>query len=193
MKWRTAWAVSTTAMAILLFMNISAWAQVGGSQAGAGYGLEMSGVVFEPYRDIPPFVVPKFQLDIDRKKNDNDLEFDAAWAQAGESQATGEQARGSRPAEEQAGGPQATGEQTEGSQATGEPASGSQTAAGQTGGSKAGAGFDLEISGAAEIGGLPTTLSGSGGRAGFEQYRDIPPFVVPEIQLEIGRKKNDYY
>ncbi len=72
-------------------------------------------------------------------------------------------------------------------------AGGSQPSGGQTGGSKAGAGLDLEISATAEIGGLPTTLSGSGGRAGFEQYRDIPPFVVPEIQLEIGRKKNDYY
>jgi len=173
MKWSTAWAVSTTAMAILLFMNVSAWAQVGGSQAGAGYGLEMSGVVFEPYRDIPPFVVPKIQLDIGRKNNDNYLEFDAARAQAGESQATGEQ--------------------TGGSQAATDQADSSQAAGGQTGGAKAGAGFDLEISGAAEIGGLPTSLSGSGGRAGFEQYRDIPSFVVPEIQLDIGRKKNDYY
>ena len=53
MKWKTAWTVSTVALAIVLFMNISAWAQAGGSQpsggqtggstAEAGIVLEISG------------------------------------------------------------------------------------------------------------------------------------------------------
>ena len=51
---------------------------------------------------------------------------------------------------------------------------------------------DLTISGSAEVGGLPRTLKGD--KAWFEQYRDIPESViVPQLQLLIGGKKEDYY
>ena len=51
---------------------------------------------------------------------------------------------------------------------------------------------DLTISGGAEIGGLPRTFKGD--KAWFEQYRDIPESViVPQLQLLIGGKKEDYY
>ena len=51
---------------------------------------------------------------------------------------------------------------------------------------------DLTISGGAEIGGLPRTFTGD--KAKFEEYRDIPESViVPQLQLIIGGKKEDYY
>src|ERR1041384_4225872 len=51
---------------------------------------------------------------------------------------------------------------------------------------------DLTISGGAEIGGLPRTFTGD--KAKFEEYRDIPETViVPQLQLIIGGKKEDYY
>ncbi len=51
---------------------------------------------------------------------------------------------------------------------------------------------DLTISGSAEVGGLPRTFKGD--KAWFEQYRDIPESViVPQLQLLIGGKKEDYY
>ena len=51
---------------------------------------------------------------------------------------------------------------------------------------------DLTISGGAEVGGLPRTFTGD--KAKFEEYRDIPESViVPQLQLLIGGKKEDYY
>ncbi len=51
---------------------------------------------------------------------------------------------------------------------------------------------DFTISGAGEIGGLPRTFSGS--KSTFEEYRDVPETViVPELQLMIGGKKEDFY
>ena len=51
---------------------------------------------------------------------------------------------------------------------------------------------NFTISGAGEIGGLPRSLTGS--KAGFEEYRDIPESViVPQLQLIIGGKKEDFY
>ena len=51
---------------------------------------------------------------------------------------------------------------------------------------------DYTISGGGEIGGLPRGFKGNLSR--FEQYRDIPESViVPQLQLMIGGKKEDYY
>ena len=51
---------------------------------------------------------------------------------------------------------------------------------------------DLTISGGAEVGGLPRTFTGD--KSKFEEYRDIPESViVPQLQLIIGGKKEDYY
>ena len=51
---------------------------------------------------------------------------------------------------------------------------------------------DYTVSGSAEIGGLPRTFTGD--KAKFEEYRDIPETViVPQLQLMIGGKKEDYY
>ena len=51
---------------------------------------------------------------------------------------------------------------------------------------------DYTVSGSAEIGGLPRTFKGD--KAAFETYRDIPEtVVVPQLQLMIGGKKEDFY
>jgi MtrB/PioB family decaheme-associated outer membrane protein len=51
---------------------------------------------------------------------------------------------------------------------------------------------DFTISGSGEIGGLPRSKSGKDAK--FEEYRDIPESViVPELQLMIGGKKEDFY
>ncbi len=51
---------------------------------------------------------------------------------------------------------------------------------------------DLTISGGAEVGGLPRHFEGK--KAKFEEYRDIPESViVPQLQLIIGGKKEEYY
>ena len=51
---------------------------------------------------------------------------------------------------------------------------------------------DYTISGGGEIGGLPRGFKGD--RARFEEYRDIPETViVPQLQLMIGGKREDYY
>jgi MtrB/PioB family decaheme-associated outer membrane protein len=51
---------------------------------------------------------------------------------------------------------------------------------------------DYTVSGSGEIGGLPRTFSGD--KAKFEEYRDIPESViVPQLQLMIGSKKEDFY
>ena len=51
---------------------------------------------------------------------------------------------------------------------------------------------DYTISGGGEIGGLPRNFKGD--KAWFEEYRDIPESViVPQLQLMIGGKKEDYY
>ena len=51
---------------------------------------------------------------------------------------------------------------------------------------------DYTISGGGEIGGLPRGFKGNLSR--FEEYRDIPESViVPQLQLMIGGKKEDYY
>ena len=51
---------------------------------------------------------------------------------------------------------------------------------------------DYTISGGGEIGGLPRGFKGDKGR--FEEYRDIPEsIIVPQLQLMIGGKKEDYY
>jgi MtrB/PioB family decaheme-associated outer membrane protein len=51
---------------------------------------------------------------------------------------------------------------------------------------------DYTISGSGEIGGLPRGFKGDLSR--FEEYRDIPESViVPQLQLMIGGKKEDYY
>jgi MtrB/PioB family decaheme-associated outer membrane protein len=51
---------------------------------------------------------------------------------------------------------------------------------------------DYTISGGGEIGGLPRGFKGDLSR--FEEYRDIPEsIIVPQLQLMIGGKKEDYY
>jgi hypothetical protein len=51
---------------------------------------------------------------------------------------------------------------------------------------------DYNVSGSAELGGLPRTFSGD--KAKFEEYRDVPESViVPQLQLMIGGKKEDFY
>lgn len=51
---------------------------------------------------------------------------------------------------------------------------------------------NFTITGEAEVGGLPRHKNGSAGK--FEEYRDIPETViVPQLQLMIGGKKNDFY
>ncbi len=51
---------------------------------------------------------------------------------------------------------------------------------------------DYTVSGSAEIGGLPMSFKGD--RANFETYRDVPETViVPQLQLMIGGKKEDFY
>jgi MtrB/PioB family decaheme-associated outer membrane protein len=51
---------------------------------------------------------------------------------------------------------------------------------------------DYTLRGQAEIGGLPRSFHGDPSK--FEEYRDIPESViVPQIQLEIDSKKNDFY
>ncbi len=52
---------------------------------------------------------------------------------------------------------------------------------------------DYTISGQAEIGGLPGTFKGD--KAAFETYRDVPVgnVIVPQMQLMIGGKKEDFY
>jgi MtrB/PioB family decaheme-associated outer membrane protein len=51
---------------------------------------------------------------------------------------------------------------------------------------------DFTIRGQAEIGGMPRTRNGD--RAKFEEYRDIPESViVPQLELFIDTKKQDYY
>jgi MtrB/PioB family decaheme-associated outer membrane protein len=51
---------------------------------------------------------------------------------------------------------------------------------------------DYRVSGSGEIGGLPRSFSGRDAK--FEEYRDIPESViVPELQLMIGAKKEDFY
>ncbi|HEY7321771.1 MAG TPA: MtrB/PioB family outer membrane beta-barrel protein, partial [Candidatus Binatia bacterium] len=51
---------------------------------------------------------------------------------------------------------------------------------------------DYTITGGGEIGGLPRNFKGD--KARFEEYRDIPEsIIVPQLQLMIGGKKEDYY
>ena len=51
---------------------------------------------------------------------------------------------------------------------------------------------DFTASGSASVGGLPRSISGSKDK--FDEYRDVPDTViVPEIELNIDSKKNDYY
>ncbi len=51
---------------------------------------------------------------------------------------------------------------------------------------------DFTISGGAEVGGLPGNVQGNRGR--YEEYRDLPESViVPQLQLMIGGKKEDFY
>jgi MtrB/PioB family decaheme-associated outer membrane protein len=51
---------------------------------------------------------------------------------------------------------------------------------------------NFSISGSAEVGGLPRHKDGKDAK--FEEYRDIPESViVPELQLMIGGKKEDFY
>jgi len=51
---------------------------------------------------------------------------------------------------------------------------------------------DYTISGSAEVDGLPRSLHG--GESRFQGYRDIPEsVVVPQLELMIGRKKQDFY
>jgi MtrB/PioB family decaheme-associated outer membrane protein len=51
---------------------------------------------------------------------------------------------------------------------------------------------DMVITGEAEVGGLPRHMTGR--EANFEEYRDIPESVsVPELQLMIGGKKEDFF
>ena len=54
---------------------------------------------------------------------------------------------------------------------------------------------DYTISGSAEVGGVPGHVSSErGGKAKFEEYRDVPEsVVVPELQFMIGGKKEDFY
>ena len=51
---------------------------------------------------------------------------------------------------------------------------------------------NFTVSGQGEIGGLPRTFKGD--KASFETYRDIPEtIVVPQLDLKIDSKKEDYY
>jgi MtrB/PioB family decaheme-associated outer membrane protein len=51
---------------------------------------------------------------------------------------------------------------------------------------------NFTVSGEAEVGGLPRRFSGS--KSKFEEYRDVPETViVPQLQLLIGGKKEDFY
>ena len=51
---------------------------------------------------------------------------------------------------------------------------------------------NFSITGEAEVGGLPRHKSGNAAK--FEEYRDIPETViVPQLQLMIGGKKEDFY
>jgi MtrB/PioB family decaheme-associated outer membrane protein len=51
---------------------------------------------------------------------------------------------------------------------------------------------NFSVTGSAEIGGLPRHKTGN--EAKFEEYRDLPETViVPELELKIDSKKNDYY
>lgn len=51
---------------------------------------------------------------------------------------------------------------------------------------------NFTIMGSAEVGGLPRSFSGH--QSKFEEYRDVPEtFIVPELELNIDSKKNDYY
>jgi MtrB/PioB family decaheme-associated outer membrane protein len=51
---------------------------------------------------------------------------------------------------------------------------------------------NMIINGGGEIGGLPRSFTGD--KAKFEEYRDVPEsIVVPELQLMIGGKKEDFY
>src|SRR3989304_1380949 len=51
---------------------------------------------------------------------------------------------------------------------------------------------NFSITGEAEVGGLPRHKSGSAAK--FEEYRDMPETViVPQLQLMIGGKKEDFY
>src|SRR4030095_17106575 len=51
---------------------------------------------------------------------------------------------------------------------------------------------EYTISGGGEIGGVPRGFKGD--KAWFEEYRDIPEsIIVPQLQLMIGGKKEDYY
>ncbi len=51
---------------------------------------------------------------------------------------------------------------------------------------------NYSISGSAEVGGLPRHKNGADAR--FEEYRDLPESViVPQLQLMIGGKKDDFY
>ena len=51
---------------------------------------------------------------------------------------------------------------------------------------------NFTVSGEAEVGGLPRSFSGQ--KSKFEEYRDIPETViVPELELRIDSKKNDFY
>src|SRR3989304_3178662 len=51
---------------------------------------------------------------------------------------------------------------------------------------------NFSITGSAEVGGLPRHKNGNDAK--FEEYRDIPETViVPQLQLMIGGKKNDFY
>lgn len=51
---------------------------------------------------------------------------------------------------------------------------------------------NFTITGSAEVGGLPRAFTGS--RNKFEEYRDLPETaIVPQIELMIGSKKNDFY
>src|SRR3989337_265410 len=51
---------------------------------------------------------------------------------------------------------------------------------------------NFTITGEAEVGGLPRHKTGNDAK--FEEYRDIPESViVPQLQLMIGGKKNDFY
>ena len=51
---------------------------------------------------------------------------------------------------------------------------------------------DYRVSGSGEFGGLPRSFNGRDAK--FEEYRDIPESViVPELQLMIGAKKEDFY
>lgn len=51
---------------------------------------------------------------------------------------------------------------------------------------------DYTIRGEAEVGGMPRHFTGN--KTKFEEYRDIPEsIIVPQLQLMIGGKRNDFY